>query len=79
MSSPDTVSYHFNFSPPSLLPAQCSPNPTSGKTPSLDEFNYRCLWLLSSVGDLQGLVPLQITVLLDTSGLRLQVLLAVFF
>lgn len=27
----------------------------------------RCLWLLSSVGDLQGLVPLQIT------GLRFQV------
>lgn len=35
----DSISCHYNLSLPILLP-QCSPNSTSGKTPSVDESSY---------------------------------------
>lgn len=38
LSSSDDISYHLSLSPTPL--PQHSPNPTSGKTPTLDESNY---------------------------------------
>lgn len=60
MSSPDTISYHFHFSPPSL------PQPNAPLTQLLAKHQLWMnsiitrVWLLSSVGDLQGLLPRQI-------------------
>lgn len=61
MFSPDTISYHFNFSLPSL------PQPNAPLTQLLAKHQLWMnsiiarLWLLSSVGDLQGLVMLRFT------------------
>lgn len=61
MSSQDTISYHFNFSPPSLPQPNAPLTQLLAKHPLWMNSIIAHLWLLSSVGDLQGLVPLQIT------------------